>query len=214
MNLNKLGIRKEDNYHKEEYTYFIGSKGNIPIALFLMIASGYQNSIARYLTQITYSKQANEWQKIIRENNLEISEQFKDDFEGIAKQSFTGKLFNFEDLPLAPADWMEKIANPAYETPLPLHVYSAQFAKLTCMATPKYESGGESIIMTCPMSYINFLNRKEFAEVDIALNTAIEHVLNEFLRVLKLRGIPFNEIDMTIPMNKYKGYQFIHSYGW
>ena len=214
MELNKLGIKREDDSNKEEYTYYIGSEGTIPIGLLLMVASGYKNAIARYLSQITYSNQANEWQKEILKDEIKISDKFSDDFEGIVKLQPTGKPFDLKDLKPVSADWQEKRMNPPHDTPLPLYVYASQFAKLTCMATPQYESGGEGIIMTCPMSYIKFWGRKEFKDVGDALNVARQHVLDEVLRVLKLRNMQFNERDMTIPMPEYKGYQFIHSYGW
>jgi hypothetical protein len=215
MELNKLGIKRSDDSKKEEYTYYIGSKGNIPIALLLMVASGYKNGVARYLNQITYSKQANDWQREM--SKIEISDKFSDDFEGIVKIPYDGKPlkpFDLKDLKPAPADWQERMMNPPHDTPLPLRVYAGEFAKLTCMATPQYESGGEGIIMTCPMSYIKFWGRKEFTELGNALNVAQQHVLDEVVRVLTLREMPFNERDMTIPMPEYKGYQFIHSYGW
>lgn len=182
-----------------------------------MIASGYKNAIARYFNQITHSEQANKWQNQVLKDKITVSKEFTDSFEGIVKTTCDTKplkLFNLEDLKPASDDWQERMMNPPHDTPLPLYLYAKEFAKLTCMATSSYESGSEGTIMTCPMSYIKFWGRKEFTELDIALNTARQHVLNEVLRILALREMPFDEKDMTIEMPKYKGYQFVYSYAW
>ena len=210
-NIKRQGISSNHNIVKEEITYFIGSQNNIPIALLLMIASKQENAIARYFNQITFTTKSIEWQKEILKDKISITPEFIQLFEG--SPIITKKTLPFQLTPVS-EDWLNKRYNPSYDEPLPLHIYAKQFAKLISMATPQYESGIEGVVLTCPMSYINFWNREQFSDLTKSLNIAIDHVLDDVVRILKLRNIPFNEEDMTIPMSNYSEHKFIFNYGW
>lgn len=215
-NIKRQGITSIDDTNKEEITYYIGSEKNIPITLLLMIASKQKNAIARYFNQITFTEQALKWQKEILKDNLSITNDFIDKFEGVTSKSIIQsiKSFTFKDLNPSFEELINTKYQPPYDDPLPLHIYAEQFAQLISMATPKYDSEREKTILTCPLGYINFWNREEFTNLEKHLYIAIEHVLDDVIRILKLRCIPFNEQDMTIPMSNYKEHKFIVKYGW
>ena len=181
-----------------------------------MIASKQKNAVARYFNQITFTEKALQWQKEILEDNLSITEDFINQFEGLVDEHTTkiSKPFEIKDLQQNSQKWINRKYKPLYDDPLPLHIYSEKFAQLITMATPQYDSGKEAVILTCPIAFINFWNRVEFSNLQTHLNIAIKHVLDEVVRILKLRDIQFNEEDMTIPMSSYKELKFIVKYGW
>ena len=54
-----LGVKTDNDYRKEEKTYFFGSSGNCPIALFLVINSAQKNIVARYFNKFIHTSEAN-----------------------------------------------------------------------------------------------------------------------------------------------------------
>lgn len=212
-----FGVKIDDDHREEEKTFFFGSMGNCPIALFLVMNSSQKNIVARYFNRFVYTSEANKLEKEFLKSEFKITEQ-------MVKQ-FNEPIVSSEDLckPLKP--WtpppmpdMSKIGQEPTDiynsTNMNLHMYSSEFAKYLTMLTADYDSNRESVIMTCPMSYIQFWGRYEFKEVYKALEATIQMLILEVAHVLDKRGFNVNKNDMTVVISDYPGFEITSSYGW
>lgn len=224
MKNNKFfGVNTDDDHKKEKKTHFFGSKGNCPIALFLVLASGQKNIVARYFNLFVHTSQANELQKEVAQSKFLVSELVKDKFNGLEVQKdliLPDKLTPWKPPAFDSnhfARMQEKSKHPTEienAEMMNLNMYANQFAKYLTMLTADYDSNREGTIMTCPMSYIQFWGRKEFSDVYPPIEAALDMLLKEVAKILVVRGFDVDKHNMTVNLPSYPGFTTIEDYGW
>lgn len=201
MELRDFGLSRENDTHRDLYIYTLGYNGHIPISLILLIASSHKNAVARYFNMFTHTEHAKKLEKELLQQKISLTDDFRQQFDGDEPApAFLKKMINSKD--------QKETSN------LPLHIYAKEFAKIIAMKTPEYESQSEGVVLTCPMSYINFWNREEFTVIEKNINNAGMYILSEVMRIFELRGIAFNKHSMTLPHQNYRGFNFKVSYGF
>lgn len=212
-----FGVKIDDDRRREEKTYFFGLAGHCPIALFLVMDSRQKNIIARYFNKFVNTSESNKLQEIVEKSKFKMTEQ-------MVKQ-FNEPIVSNENIPLKIKPWspppipdMSKIGQEPTDIynsiMMNLHMYSSEFAKHLTMMTADYESSRESVIMTCPMSYIEFWGRYEFKEVHKALEATLKMLLLEVSYIMEKKGFNVNLNNMTFEIAEYPGFNVVSSYAW
>lgn len=214
-----FGVKTDNDYRKEEKTYFFGSSGNCPIALFLVMNSAQKNIVARYFNKFIHTSEANKLQGEVEKSKFKITEEMINQFNG---HIVSNEKIPFELKSWSPPSPSKNMMSQIGEEPtdiykaemMNLHMYSGEFAKYLTMLTADYDSQREGVVMTCPMSYIEFWGRFEFKEAYKALDATIQMLTQEVAHVLEKRGFKVNLENMTVEISQYPGFKIIHSYGW
>lgn len=215
------GFSVYDDFHKEEKTYIIGAENEMPISLFLLLNSSMKEPIARYCSLITYTEQALKWEKEFNAKNLEktaklIAEEFEKETPHLDRATtfYLKNISNSETREEQHRLLQEEMNNQSRDIVLPLHLYANQFARYMAQRTVAFRTLSEGVIMTCPPSYIGYWNRKEFKAVEKTINDALNMIMEDVLRVLKLKNIKHNEYNMTVSAPGYESKKFVESYAW
>lgn len=215
------GFSVHDDFYKEEKTYIIGAENEMPISLFLLLNSGMKEPIARYCSLITYTEQAIKWEKEFNIKELEKSAKLiEQEFD--TETPFLDKAIAFHIKNMSNPETaeerhrllQEEMNNQSRDIVLPLHLYANQFARNMAQKTVAFRTLSEGVIMTCPPSYIGYWNREEFKSVEKAIDNALHMIMEDVLRILKLKGIKHNEYNMTIHAPGYESKKFVVSYSW
>lgn len=210
MNLSKLGIYESTDYDKEEKVYLAGVDGQMPLALFLLYSSKAPKAVARFFNLIVHTEKAKKCENEFLKQKIDIQDLVDKFNQKEIDTNNPNKLMPINE------DFFSKksiqdINKTNYNVELELHLYAMQFADLIAMQTKNFE-GTEGIIMTCPLSYIQYWNRPEFTQVYQVLENALIHILEDVFRIMKLRNIEVNPHSMTVSVNGYKAIQIRQSY--
>lgn len=215
------GFSVNDDFHKEEKTYTIGVKDEMPIALFLLLNSNMKEVTARYCSLMTYTEQAIKWAEEFDIKSLEkISKLIAQEFEKETPHLDKATAFYLKNKSNAETKeeqhrlLQEEMHNQSRDIILPLHLYANQFARHMAQKTVAFRTLSEGVIMTCPPSYIGYWNREEFQSVEKSINNTLNMIMEDVLRIFKIKGIQHNEYCMTIFTPGYEPKKFIESYGW
>lgn len=184
---NVFGITKVEDVKKEQIEYTIGNVDEMPIALFMALTSYGKESLARFLTLITFEGHAKE-----------LAEEYKE----------------YDNLKSIMKEIKEKIDNKSIDkNDVSLSVYNKQFMQYLAMKTPGFNYYESGVYLCCPQSYIDFWNQKEFINVKEVINSAIIKVVQELATRMENEGIKINKDSMTIYIKGYKPMKVIDDYG-
>jgi hypothetical protein len=207
MNYNKfLGFNFVECYDETNY-YSVGSDGNIPIALVLLSISKYKNIIDRYFSFYLEDKDAKKSAEDFKRQNL--------NFEKLENQ-FNESKFEFDGVmpklkPWTPPKFnMDLINIPDYELTFDLITYSLKFAKFFSMLNYHFENNDShhSVPQVPSITHMNFENRTEFKDVYLSIEKSLVHLMNEFIKIAKDKGIKINEEKFTIDFLEYRAIKF------
>jgi hypothetical protein len=214
-----FGLYVRDDSNKEEKTYRIGHDDNMPIALFLLLHSRIEQPIARYCYLMNrYEAQAKEWAKEVDEKaNDEIVQAMAKQFD--AQTPFLDNvtahyLSHPEERGKNQKMMHEAINNQPRDIVLPLNLYSTQFATHFAQKTADFDAISRGTIMTCPPSYIGYWQRPEFSAPYKAIDQALDLIMEDVIRIMKLKGFHVTEYNNTVHAPGFKSAEFKHYYGW
>lgn len=215
-----LGLSTQDDSRNEETIYRVGSHDYMPIALFLLLASGIKQPYARYCYAMNhYDVRAKEWaEKLDNQTNTALVETLKDQFE--SKDKVLGhigdSILKERGLSLDERNKLMQSAihNQPRDIVLPLHLYAKQFAQHYAQRTAGFEAISSGIVMTCPPSYIGYWNRPEFAEPYKAIDKALDMIMEDVIRIFKLNEVAVMEYNNTVYAPGFTPVEFRHYYGW
>lgn len=210
------GITRSEDTRTEEYVYSIGQDGQIPLVLLALLAKGKKNAAAGFFDLVTYEQQAKEQVESLHKANpnlLEEIEQIVKVFEErdpVSQKKISDKwkkqggipVFDSSEQDEMPEDMGKYIENYPRDTILPFWTYASQLEKYVTML--KYEGAPQ----VASMSYIAFWSRPEFQQVERAIAVAFNSVIQDIVRIMKLRGIQVDENNLTVAMPNYKAISF------
>lgn len=217
MSYKTLGIKVEIDHIKDEEKTTIGLMNQMPIALFLLLSCQSKEPLIRYMSLITYDKNAYVLaEQFNNDNNFQLwvkalADQF--DYE----EPFVSRKDNnsvHEIKPMSPGAYeayMQMHYNPPKDAVLDLYVYAKQFLKIFCMKTASFNSYDTGVILECRQRDANFWAREEFQNVNKFINIALEHIIVDVMRVMKLKGMKFNEETMTVEVEGFTPYVLVES---
>lgn len=216
MSYNILGIQTKTDHIKDEETITIGFDNQMPIALFLLLSCESKDPLVRYMSLITYDKKAYVLaEQFSKDNNFEVwikqlSDQFDYEEPYVPQTDSNGQV---KPMSLSTSkDYMELIYNPPRDTVLDLYVYAKQFLKIFSMKTASFNNYESGIILECRKSDANFWSREEFQNVHKSINVALEHIIIDVMRVMKIKGMKINEETMTVEVQGYKPFVLVESF--
>ena len=218
MSYNMLGIETQIDHINDEEIINIGLDNQMPIALFLALSCKAKDPLVRYMSLITYDK-----------NAYILAEQFNNENHLDRWVNTISDKFDYEEPYIPPKDenghttikpmsqeaykaYRDLQYNPAEDTVLPLYVYARQFFKFFSMKTANFNNYETGIVLECPKSHANFWSRTQFQEVYKSIDTALEHTLQEVVRVMILKGIEVDQATMTIKVEGFKPLTLKHSF--
>lgn len=211
---NLYGIARSDDNKAEEYVYTIGQDGKIPLVLLTMLSTNHKEAGELFLNLVTYQQQAEKQIKNLKKANPELIEEIKkivDIFNQrdpvsqakIAEEwKKQGGIPVFEGFPEPPKDIKKYIEQYPRDTVLDFHIYASQLSKYVAMLKH------EGVPQVASMKYIAFWSKQEFQQVEQAIAVAFNSVINDIVRVMKLRGIEVDERNLTVKMPSYKAVSF------
>lgn len=217
---NIYGITQYSDNRAEEDVYTVGSDGNIPIVLFVLAASNFNNAVERYLSVHSYTKLAQNSVKELYAQNPNLQEEVKkiaDIFDERDPESQRKMIEHAMKHGMTPFEGFNErdersVAQIIKEYPrdaiLDFHIYASKIATYMVMRTPTFDTGREGVPQACSMAYIAFHSRTEFELANKAVDNAFVYLVNEVVRIMKIRGIDVNEEKMTLSMPAYKAISF------
>lgn len=214
MKNNIYGIKIDKNNQKEEIVYTIGSDGNIPIVLLALIAIDKEKVINDYIGLYARQGKHSEIKEDILNNNKNLKEEVKnivdifDETDPVSQAKIREKWLKngmpvFKASP-PPEDIGKYINNYPRDCILEFDRYAYKLAKLISLKN----LNTEGVPQVCSMSYIAFHDREEFTNVSDTINIAIEYLVSELVRIMKIRKININEETMTVNLPDYKAINF------
>jgi hypothetical protein len=212
MKLNIFGITKAIDSAADEYVYNIGENGQFPIALMLLMESGFTNSINRYFNLFTHSENADKQANIFLKQKINLTS-FVDKFNK-KELTINQPIFLKKWTPIVLDLTLLSEAEPYDNSKINLYQYAEKFAIFIAMKTCLYHSKHEGLPMACSMSYINYEGRPEFTNVYQGIDNALESIILEVTKLMKEKQIEFNEYNLTINLDDYKSFTFREYYGF
>lgn len=171
-----------------------GSKGKMPLALLLLLGSGYANITERYVQFL------NSW-GFLSEQFMDVPKQYKKVIGDLIYQ------FNYEGAPLNDDD----------DGRLEFYVYADKFADLLVQLTPDFDSGKSYVALIAPPNYYEFQNHTLFQQIESLQIQAMKWVMQEFAQEMKLRKMaesyPIDLTDYTIEIPEYAPLEFKLEFG-
>lgn len=214
------GITQRSNNREETYEYQIGSDGHIPVVLLALVAANRKSVVERYLSLYSYTQKAQELIKELYKANPNLAKEVEhigqvfDERDDASQKRMldevkrNGGLKPFEGFTKSKLSIVEQLENYPRDAIMGFHMYTSYLASYMIMKTAEYDGGAEGVPQACSMSYIAFMGREEFKQAHSAINTAFTHLVDEIVRVMKLRNMPVNEESMTIELPSYKAISF------
>lgn len=196
----QLGMNVKDNFHDDERIYTLGKENYIPISLLLSLMSSYKKSGYRLFNIFVSTYEINQahlnLENIVSPEKLEqIKEQFN---EGYEYESIFAQNTSLE------ADYKH----------MQIYDYVDMWNVYLNMATPRYDTDSEYSVLECTRDFVRFRARKEFVEPRKAVESALEHILNEVSNIMKQRGFVVSEDGYHIYFEGYMPLQVKNYYGF
>lgn len=214
------GITRYSDNKADEYEYTIGQDGRMPIVLFAALASDYKHAGERFINLVTTTENAKKQLEELKRLNPQLDKEIKnivdifDEKDPVSQARIAeewkkqGGIPVFKGFPEPPKDIGKHIEHHSRDAILHFGIYASELARFIAMLTPKYDSGHEGVPQVASMKYIAFWARKEFQLADQAASVAFNSVLNDIVKIMKLRKINIDEKTMTISIPNYKAVSF------
>jgi hypothetical protein len=171
-----------------------GSKGKMPLALLLLLGSGYAKITERYVQFL------NSW-GCLSDEFVDIPEKYKEVINDLIYQ------FNYAGAPLTEDD----------DGRLEFYVYADKFADLLVEVTPDFDSGKSYVALIAPPNYYEFQNHILFQQIESLQIQAMKWIMQEFTQEIKIRDLeksyPIDLNDYTIEIAQYEPLEFKLEFG-
>lgn len=210
------GITRSEDRKAEEYVYSIGQDGKIPLVLLTLLASRKKESAQDFFDLVTYEEQAKTQVEQLHKANPDLLKEVEkiveifEERDPVSQKRISDEWKKQGGIPVfdssqhnePPEDIAKYIEEYPRDTVLHFGIYARQLAKYVNML--KYEGAPQ----VASMSYIAFWSRKEFQQVEQAIAVAFNSVIQDIVRIMKLRGIQVDEKNLTVSMPNYKAISF------